>query len=407
LTVEAREGYRRSVTAIFRRMDLDAQLEDVEEELVAQLRRVVDREIAPRAEANDRDASFPWDNLRVLNDLGMNGVFIPAEYGGSPTTYRCLLRLVEELSRGCAATANTWVTTYNAVHPLIAFGAPEQLARFLPRIAAGGLAAIAITEPSGGSDVLALRSTLTPLPGGDLVLRGEKVFVTNGDVADVVVTFAKVPGLGTRREQLTAVVLERDTPGLVVGAPEKKLGYRASSTVSLHFDDCVVPRDNVLGGAGEGFRVLLQMLNRSRPCISAEAIGIAGAAFDEAVRFANDRRLFGQRILDFQGIQFMVAGMASKLALARAWLLYVGRLIDEHPAEDHDIEASILKVAASDAAMSITTDALQVHGGAGYMTGTTVERLYRDAKLTQIFEGANELHRARIGSSFLQRGGQR
>jgi alkylation response protein AidB-like acyl-CoA dehydrogenase len=393
------------MTAIFGALDRDLGLNDLEEELVLQLGRIVEREIAPRAEAYDRSGAFPWDNIRTLNGLGMNGVFIPAEHGGTPTSYRCFLRLVEVLSRGCASTANTWATTFNAIHPLLVFGTEEQKAKYLPRIADGGLAAIAITEPSGGSDVLALQSTLTPDSTGDFVLRGGKSFITNGNVADLIVVFAKIPELRTPREQLTALLLEPGTPGLVVGKSEAKLGYRASATVSLHFDECIVPRENVLGGVGQGFTVLLAMLNRSRPCVSAQAIGIGGAAFDEAVRYVNHRTQFGQRILDFQGVQFMIADMASKLALARSWLWRVGALVDEGPADDFDIEASILKVAASDAAMSIATNAVQLHGGAGYMTGTKVERLYRDAKLTQIFEGANELHRARIGRSFLDRRG--
>lgn len=387
--------------AIFQRMDLDGQFDEVEQEFVTQLRRVVDREIAPRAETIDRDASFPWDNVRALNELGINGVFIPREYGGTPTSYRCILRLVEELSRGCAATANTWTNTYLTAHAITSFGTSEQMARILPRINTGGLAAVAFAESAGVADDVSSSTTLTPHPKGGWLLRGEKRFITNGDVAEVIVAFANIPEPVGDRKHLTAVILERDTPGLVIGPAETKLGYRASSTVSLFFDDCALTTADILGVEGAGYPILRRIHAKSRPCLSAQAIGIAGAAFDEAVRSTNDRQIFGQRVLDFQGVQFMFADMISKLALARSWMLYVGRLIDEYPAENHELEGSILKIAASDAAMSITTDAVQVNGGAGYMAGATVERLYRDAKLTQMLEDANEWDRARIGSSFL------
>jgi acyl-CoA dehydrogenase len=315
-------------------------------------------------------------------------------------SYRGYLQLVEAISRACPATAITWATTFHAIGPVVQFGTPEQKSRFLPRIAAGGLAAVAITEASGGSDASALRSTLRPAEAGGYVLDGSKLFITNGDVADVVLVLAKWPEIDGARNQLSAVLVEKGTPGFTVVRKESKLGHRASSTVELAFDGCPVPEERVLGSLGDGFAILVTMLNRSRPSVAAQAIGIATAAFEETVRYINERQQFGRRILDFQGVQFMVADMATKLATARAWLAHVGGLVDAG-ATDFDVEASILKLAASDAAMAITTQAVQLQGGYGYMTGSKVERLFRDAKLTQIWEGANELHRARIGRSFL------
>ena len=387
-------------TDMFERLDRIAPLDELETEFVEALRRVARDKIAPRAEEYDQSGEFPWDNVKLLNELGMNGVFLPEEYGGTPLSYRCYLRLVEELSRACPSTAITWATTFHAIGPLVVFGSDDQKSRYLPGIAAGGLGAVAITEATGGSDVTAMKSTLRADGNGGYTLDGSKLFITNGDVADVMLVFAKWPEIDGARRQLSAVLVEKGTPGLEVVRRESKLGHRASSTVELRFDGCPVPKENVVGELGDGFSILLTMLNRSRPSISAQAIGIAGAAFDETVNYINERRQFGQRILDFQGVQFMVADMATKLATARSWLAHVGAMVDAGEA-DYDVEASILKLAATDAAMSITTDAVQLQGGYGYMTGSKVERMFRDAKLTQIWEGANEIHRSRIGRAFL------
>jgi acyl-CoA dehydrogenase len=382
-------------------IDFDALLglTDDEQKLISYVASVAQDKIAPRAEEFDQSGEFPWDNVRLLNELGMNGVFIPEEYGGTPLSYSCYLRLVEELSKACPSTAITWATTFHAISPVITFGTEEQKQRYLPLIANGGLAAVAITETSGGSDAFAMRSTLT-VDGDELVLSGDKVFITNGDVADVMLVFAKGPGGQGRRQQLACVLVDKGTPGLEVVRREHKLGHRASSTVELRFDDVRLPRSSVLGELTDGVPILFAMLNKSRPSVAAEAIGIAAAAFELSREYVNERKQFGQRILDFQGVQFMFADMAVKLTTARALLAHVGRLVDGG-CTDFDVEASILKLAASDAAMSIATNAVQLHGGYGYITGSKAERLFRDAKLTQIWEGANELHRARIGKSFL------
>jgi acyl-CoA dehydrogenase len=367
--------------------------------LVNYVTEVVRDKIAPRAEEFDQSGEFPWDNMRLLNELGLNGVFIPAEYGGAPQSYSCYLNLVETLARGCPSTAITWATTFHAISPVVKFGTEEQKSRYLTRIADGGIAAVAITETTGGSDARAMRSRLTA-DGEGLLLNGTKVFITNGDVADVVLVFAKWDSDGDRRRELSCVLVDKDAPGLEVVRRESKLGHRASSTVELRFENVRIAPDRVLGSLGDGFEILLAMLNKSRPSVAAEAIGIAQAAFEESREYVNERKQFGQRILDFQGVQFMFADMATQLVTARSWLAQVGRMVDEGRT-DFDVEASILKIAASDAAMSIATNAVQLQGGYGYITGSKVERLFRDAKLTQIWEGANELHRARVGKSFL------
>jgi acyl-CoA dehydrogenase len=388
------------VKNLFDEFDRTSPLSADEAEYVSYLRKVARDKIAPKAEEFDRSGEFPWANVKLLNELGLNGVFVPEEYGGSPLSYGCYLELVRELSRACPATSITWATTFHAIAPLLVFGTDDQKRRYLPGIAAGGLAAVAITEPTGGSDATAMRSTVREAGPDTLVLDGGKVFITNGDVADVIVVFAKWPRPERARDQLTCVLLDANTPGLEIVRKEDKLGHRASSTVELRFDACEIRRDNVLGELGGGFQVLLAMLNRSRPSVAAQALGVAQAAFDEAQRHVNERRQFGQRILDFQGVQFMFADMATSLITGLALLRHVGALVDAGET-DFDVVASILKLTASDAAMSIATNGVQLQGGYGYMSGNRAERLFRDAKLTQIWEGANELHRARVGKSFL------
>jgi acyl-CoA dehydrogenase len=354
--------------------------------------------IAPRAEEFDRTAVFPWPNFDVLNSIGLNGVFVPEEYGGMPLSFGCILRIVEALSCACPATAISWATTMHAVAPLCDYGTENQKSQFLPRIADGKLAALAITESTGGSDVLAMRSTLVP-DGDELVLSGTKVFVTNGDVADFLVVFARWPGPGSPRDQLSCVLVDPALCDVEVVRTESKMGHRASSTAELRFNECRIKRTDVLGELGGGFPILLHTLNKTRPSIAAQAIGIAAAALDEARTHVNNRRQFGQPLVDFQGVQFILADMASQVMAARAMLSHVAALIDSG-VTSFDIEASVVKLLASDAAMSVATSAVQLWGGYGYMTGCKVERLFRDAKLTQIWEGANELHRARIGKSF-------
>jgi alkylation response protein AidB-like acyl-CoA dehydrogenase len=387
--------------ATLARLDSAWPLSDDEVDLVAAVRQVVTDKIGPRAELTDEEASFPAENMKLLDDLGCNSVFVPVEYGGIGASFGCYLRMVEEISRGCPATAITWATTYHGVSPLLRFGTTDQKSRYLPRIAEGAVGALAITEDTGGSDVRAIRTTIRP-EGDQLIVDGSKIFITNGDVADIYLAFGKWPGMDGRRNSISAVMLERGTPGLEVVRTEHKLGHRGSSTAELRFDDVRVPRANLLGEPGDGFAILIAALNRSRPSIAAHALGIARAAFDDAVAYVNSRRQFGQRIVDFQGVQFMVADMATRLAMAEAWLAYVARLV-EQGLDEQGIEASMAKLAATDLAMDAASMDVQLHGGYGYMSGTTSERLFRDAKLTQIWEGANELHRERVGRAFAER----
>ncbi len=385
---------------VFERIVQRQPFSDEEREVVRSLRALVEERIAPRAEAHDRDADFPWDNVEDLNALQLNLAFLPEEHGGAALSYRCYLLLVQELSAGCASTGVTWATTFHAVSPIVDFGTDEQKRRLLPAIAAGGLGALAITEASGGSDATAMRTSLTP-DGDEVVIDGDKLFITSGDVADLYLVFGKWAEIRDPRESLTAIVVEKGTPGLEMTGKEDKMGHRASSTVALGFRELRVPAANVLAGPGEGRRILFSALNKSRPSIAAHALGIASAAFEDGVAYVNERRQFGQAVVDFQGIQFMLADLATRLAQTQTWLFHVADLVED--GEEAAIEASMLKLSASDVAMDAATTAVQLFGGYGYCKGMRVERLFRDAKLTQIWEGTNQLQRQAIGRAFRER----
>jgi alkylation response protein AidB-like acyl-CoA dehydrogenase len=384
---------------VFERLDDMLELEEEEHMIVESVRLLAREQIAPHAEHHDRSAEFPWENVKAINALGLNAMFIPEAYGGAPLSYAAYLACVREISKACASTGIIWATNFHAIKPLVDFGAEEQKRRLLPRIAKGGLASLAITEPSAGSDATGMKTRFRP-EGDHIVVDGGKTFITSGDVADLILLFGKWSEIGDERKAISALILEKGTPGLPVVRTEDKMGHRASSTATLAFDGCHVPRANLLGAPGEGLALLLASLNRSRPSVAAHALGIARAAFEDAVAYINERRQSGRRIVEFQGIQFLLADLATELAQCEAWLWHVARLVDGG-AKDFGIEASMLKMRASDLAMRIATEAVQLHGGYGYCKDYRVERLMRDAKITQIWEGTNQVHRQLIGRSFI------
>jgi len=386
---------------LFDRIDSTVAFSDEERMLIESVRTLVREEIAPRAADYDRSAEFPWDNVKAINRLGLNAMFIPDAYGGSPLSYAAYLACVREVSGACAATGIIWATNFHGIKPLVDFGTEEQKTRLLPRIAQGGLVSLAITEPTAGSDATGMKTRFTPA-GEHIVIDGGKTFITSGDVADLILLFGKWSEIDDDRGAISALIVERGTPGFSVVRTEDKMGLRASSTATLAFDGCRVPRANLLGAPGEGLKLLLASLNKSRPSVAAHALGIARAAFGDAVAYINDRRQSGRRIVEFQGIQFLLADLAAELAQCEAWLWHVARLVDSGVA-DIGIEASILKMRASDLAMRIATEAVQLHGGYGYCKDFRVERLMRDAKITQIWEGTNQIHRQLIGRSFVAR----
>jgi alkylation response protein AidB-like acyl-CoA dehydrogenase len=386
---------------VFDQMESRRRWDENERLILDQVDRMVAEVILPNAARTDKTGEFPWVNIKAINDIGLNGIFLPEAFGGAPMSFRFYLAVVKRIAEACASTGIIYATNFHAMNPLIRFGTEEQKTRLLPCIAEGGLAALAITEEAAGSDATGMKTKIRP-DGNELVVEGSKVFITSGDVADRILLFGKYDGIEDSRKAISAIVIEKGASGLEVVRLEEKMGHRGSSTASLRFNGCRVSGANLLGRPGDGLKILLASLNRSRPSIAAHAMGIAMAAFKDMTKYMNERRQSGCRIVDFQANQFLLADLATDLAMADSWLDYLASLIDGG-AEDFEHEASMAKMRASDLAMRTATEAVQMHGGYGYCSDYRVERLMRDAKITQIWEGTNQVHRQFIGRSFVQK----
>jgi alkylation response protein AidB-like acyl-CoA dehydrogenase len=386
---------------IFEALERERRWSEDERLLLNQVDRLAHEVIAPNAAHVDAASAFPWTNIEAINNLGLNAIFVPEEFGGAPMSFALYLAVVRRIAEACASTGIIYATNFHAMKPLVEFGSAEQKARLLPAIAEGGLAALAITEESAGSDATGMKTSFRP-DGDDLVIDGAKLFITNGDVADRILLFGKFAGIDDPRKAISVLVVEKGTPGLEVLRLEKKMGHRGSSTAALRFDGCRVPRANLVGNPGDGLGILLASLNRSRPSIAAHALGIASAAFKDMIAYINERRQSGRKIIEFQANQFLIADLSTDLAMAELWLDRLAEMIDGG-AKDFGLEASVAKMRASDVANRIVTEAVQMHGGYGYCSDFRVERLMRDAKITQIWEGTNQVHRQLIGRSFVAR----
>ncbi|QRF24467.1 acyl-CoA dehydrogenase [Alicyclobacillus sp. TC] len=347
--------------------------------------------ILPKAAEIDEKDEFPREIIRQMGNLGMMGLPIPEEWGGVGADFVSYILAIEEISYACAAigvilAVHTSVGTF----PILYFGTEEQKQKYIPKLAQGEwIGAFALTEPGAGSDASSIR-TRAVRDGDSYVLNGSKMFITNGGEADVYCVFAVTrPEKGSRG--ITAFLVEKDTPGFRIGRKERKMGLHGSSTVELLFEDARVPVANRLGEEGAGFSIAMRLLDTGRIGIAAQAQGIARAAFDAANQYVRGRKQFNQSLFDFQVVQFMLADMATKIE-ASHWLIYnaANRKMRNLPCAK---EASMAKVFASDAAMQITTDAVQLFGGYGYIADYHVERLMRDAKVTQIYEGTNQIQR--------------
>jgi alkylation response protein AidB-like acyl-CoA dehydrogenase len=367
--------------------------------VLEQVARLAADAIAPRAAHYDESKEFPWSNIEALNAMGLNGIFVPEAYGGAPLSFRCCLEVVRLVSEACASTGIIFGTNAAVARPIAEFGTEEQKQRFLPKFVQGGLGALAMTEPHAGSDAANARTTFRP-DGDDIVVNGQKIFITTGDVADLVLLFGQWAEGGAKG--LSAIVVEKGTPGFDVVRLERKMGTNASSTAALAFDDCRIPRTNLLGQPGQGMKIMVSALNKSRPGVAAQALGIASAAFSDMLAYTNERIQGGKRVVEHQANLFLMADLATELLAARALLDHVGRLVDDG-ATDFSVEASMVKIKASDLAMRMTTDAVQLHGGHGYCCDHRVERLMREAKVTQIWEGANQIQRQVIGRDLIAR----
>ncbi len=365
---------------------------DEESLMLAVVRELVNEKVAPRAAAIDESGEFPWDVKELFAENDLLGIPIPAEYGGLGGTFLTYVKVVEEVAKACASSSLIVAVQELGMLPIMIGGSEAQKQRFLPKIASGEhLAAYALTEVSSGSDALGSMRTRAERHGDEYRLNGQKIWITNGSVADVVCVFAVTdPSAGSRG--VSAFVVEKGTPGFHVGKKEKKMGIRGSPTVELIFEDCVVPAANRLGEEGEGFTIAMKVLDKSRPGIAAQALGIAAGALDYATAYAKDRIAFGKPIGQHQGVGFMLADMKTEVEAARALLYEAARKCDEG-APDVTLWAAMAKLKCGDVAMSVTTDAVQVLGGFGYSCEYPVERMMRDAKITQIYEGTQQIQR--------------
>ena len=386
---------------IFEQLERQRHWNEDERMLLDQVQRLADQVIAPAAEHYDRSGEFPQKNVDAINALGLNALFVPEAYGGAPMSIRLYLRVVQIISEACASTGIIYATNYHGMKPLIDVGTEEQKQRLLPLIAEGGLGALAITEPEAGSDATGMKTSFTP-DGDDIIVNGTKIFITNGNIADRILLFGKWSEIDDPKQAISALIFEKGTPGFEVIRLEEKMGHRASPTAAIAFNNARVKRANLLGNPGDGLSILLSSLNKSRPSVAAHALGIATAAFKDMVTYINDRKQSGRKIIEFQGNQFMLADLATDLAMAESWLDYVAGLF-ERGESDFGLEVSMIKMRASDLAMRISTEAVQMHGGYGYCADYRVERLMRDAKITQIWEGTNQVHRQLIGRSFIKK----
>jgi alkylation response protein AidB-like acyl-CoA dehydrogenase len=374
-----------------------------EEQLMVQgsVRELARGRIAPRAAEIDATEEFPWDVVEMFRQQDILALPFPPEYGGLSGSALTLNVAIEEIAKACATSALILAVQALGGYPIMLAGSEEQRRRWLPDLASGRrLAAYALSEPGAGSDPGGMVTRATRR-GDEYVLRGSKIWITDGGVADTIVVFASTDP-GSRTRGISAFVVDaRDAPGLTATAIHGKLGIRGSNTAELHLDDVVVPAENRLGEEGEGFRIAMRVLDRSRPGVAAQALGIAQGALDYAVGYARERQQFGRSIAEFQGLQFMLADMEAQTAAARALVYHASALIDQRsPEVGH--AAAICKLFAADTAMRVTTDAVQVLGGYGYVREYPVERMMRDAKITQIYEGTNQIQRVVIARDLLQ-----
>lgn len=363
------------------------------------IRQFVDQEVAPKAAHHDRTGEFPRATFQALGQLGYLNMHLPVEYAGGGSDWISYAIVIEELARGCAATAVIYEAHCSLHSEAIAlFGTEEQRRRWLPLLSSGDrVGAYALTEPEAGSNAAALQ-TRARRRGDHYVLNGQKSFITNGGVAGQYIIFATLdPSLGTRG--ITAFVVESDTPGFSWGAPEAKLGIHASQTTSLYLEDCAVPVENRLGDEGEGYKIALAILDGGRVGIAAQAVGITQAALDMAGRYAKERHAFGKAIAEHQAIAFKLADMATQLEAARLMTYRAAYLRGREGRATREI--SMAKLFASDVAVHQSLEAIQILGGYGYLREYQVERLLRDAKITQIYEGTNEIQRIVISRHVL------
>ncbi|MBU4140918.1 MAG: acyl-CoA dehydrogenase family protein [Candidatus Omnitrophica bacterium] len=370
---------------------MDYQLKE-QQIMIRDLARQIAREkIKPRAAEYDEKEEFPWEIMKVLAKADLFGIYIEEKYGGTGGGVLELAIATEELSRACAGTAVCFAASALGTYPIILFGSEEQKKKYLPDLAGGKkLAAFALTEAQAGSDAGNIQTTARK-EGDCYVLNGTKQWITNGGEAEIY-TVIVMTDRNKGARGASAFIVEKDTPGFTFGKKEKKLGIRASATRELVFTDCKLPKENLIAREGMGFIVAMKTFDSSRPGVAAQAVGIAQGALDLAIEYARQRVQFGKPISSFQGIQFMLADMACEIEAARS-LVYAACRHIESGAKNVAKESAMAKLFASDVCMKVTTDCVQIFGGYGYMRDYPIEKFMRDAKITQIYEGTNQIQR--------------
>jgi butyryl-CoA dehydrogenase len=381
---------------------MDFDLTQDQKMLRTMVQDFADKELEPIAAAIDEEARFPAESVKRMAELGLMGLGFPEAHGGAGGGETELVLAVEEISRVCAATATIlFVTVGLAGYSLSVYGSDEQKKRLVPPLAKGGkLGAFALTEDAAGSDPAALETTATRHKNGYL-LNGTKIFISNGREADITIVFATVDR-SLRHKGITAFIVEKGAPGFSVGKLEHKMGVRATSTTELLFENCFVPEANRLGREGDGFTIALSIIDGSRIAVAAQAIGIAQGAFNKALAYAKERQQFGQPIINFQAIQWMLADMATQIDAARLLTYRAAYLKDK--GLPFIKEAAMAKVFASEVSGFVTSKAIQIHGGYGYTRDYPIERYFRDAKITEIYEGTSEMQRMTIARHLMREG---
>lgn len=363
-------------------------------------RQIAEEKIVPVRAGLDETGEFSWDIMKVLAQSDLFGLFIPEEYGGLGKGSLELCITIEELSRACLGVSTTYAANTLGTYPILLFGTDEQKKKYLPDIAAGKrLVAFGLTEANAGSDAAGIQTTAR-LEGNEYVINGTKQWITNGGEAEIYTIIAMTDRSKGPRGA-SAFIVEKGAPGFTFGKKENKMGIRASATRELIFDNCRIPRENIIAREGMGFIVTMKTLDNSRVGVGAQGVGVAQGAFDEAVKFARQRIQFGHPIISFQAIQHMLADMATSIEATRALVYSVARFIDSG-VKDVSKESAMVKLFAADMAMRVTTDAVQIMGGSGYMKEYPVEKMMRDAKILQIYEGTNQIQRNVIGQALIK-----
>ncbi|MDP8230515.1 MAG: acyl-CoA dehydrogenase family protein [Candidatus Gorgyraea atricola] len=363
-------------------------------------RQIAKEKIKPVAAKYDEEGIFPWDIVKILADSDLCGIYIEEKYGGIGGGSMELVLATEELSKACGGISLALAATALGTYPIILFGTDAQKEKYLPDIAKGKkLAAFALTEAGAGSDAAAVATTAEK-KGDHYILNGTKQWITNGGEAEVYTVVASVDRRKGARGAATFIV-EKGTPGFEFGKKEDKMGIRASATRELVFTDCKIPKENLLGKEGGGFIVAMKTFDQSRPGVAAQALGIAQGALDLTVEYVKGRKQFGKSVSSFQGVQFMLADIATQIEAARALIYATARMLDSG-AKKVAKDSAIAKLFASDMAMKVTVDCVQLFGGYGYMRDYPIEKYMRDAKITQIYEGTNQIQRSVIALNLLK-----